>query len=182
MFDLIAVPLSIQPIQNKTVTEGDNVTLSCQASGTFPPMVSWIKFGGKRIAESELVLTNINRSEAGEYKCEASNECGNASERATIDVQCKSLECITVMLSLLRVSPHENHAGESTVHLTDFLQIWNTCVTSLVHQPRATVWFNFLLFWRNVNQAVRQWKVFKFEVKIYIMFDRLLQVYNEEIK
>ena len=37
-----------------------------------------------------------------------------------------------------RVSPHENHAGESTVHLTDFSQIWHTCVTSLVHRPGAT--------------------------------------------
>ena len=76
----------------------------------------------------------------------------------------------------LRVSPHENHASESTVHLTDFPQIWHTCVTSLVHQPGATVWFNCLLFWRNVNQTVRQWKVFKFEVKIYSMFDHLPQV------
>ena len=77
---------------------------------------------------------------------------------------------------LLRVSPHENHASESTVHLTDFPQIWHTCVTSLVHQPGATVWFNCLLFWRNVNQTVRQWRVFKFEVKIYSMFDYLPQV------
>jgi len=38
---------------------------------------------------SELVFTNINRSEAGEYRCEASNECGSASETATIEVQCK---------------------------------------------------------------------------------------------
>ena len=81
-----------------------------------------------------------------------------------------------INLKLLRVSPHENHASESTVHLTDFPQIWHTCVTSLVHQPGATVWFNCLLFWRNVNQTVRQWKVFKFEVKIYSMFDHLLQV------
>ena len=76
------------------------------------------------------------------------------------------------------MNPHENHASESTVHLTDFPQIWQTCVTSLVHQPGATVWFNCLLFWRNVNQTVRQWKVFKFEVKIYSMFDHLLQVQN----
>ena len=101
MFDFIAVPSSIQPIQNKTVTEGNNVTLSCQASGTSPPMVSWIKFDGQRIDGSELVLTHINRSEAGEYRCEASNECGNASETATIDVQCKSIVSITVMLSFL---------------------------------------------------------------------------------
>ena len=89
MFDFIAVPSSIQAIQNKTATEGDHVTLSCNASGIPSPMVSWFKVDGQRINASELVLTHINRSEAGEYSCEASNECGNASETATIDVQCK---------------------------------------------------------------------------------------------
>ena len=88
-FDFIAVRSSIQAIDNKTATESDNVTLSCQASGTPLPMVSWIRVDGQRIDASELVLTHINRSEAGEYRCEASNECGNASETATIDVQCK---------------------------------------------------------------------------------------------
>ena len=89
MFDFIAVRSSIQAIQNKTATEGDNVTLSCNASGIPSPMVSWFKADGQRIDQSELVLRNISRSEAGEYRCEASNECGNASETATIDVQCK---------------------------------------------------------------------------------------------
>ena len=89
-FFLLAVPSSITPIQNKTVTEGDNVTLNCMASGTPPPTVSWVKVSsGQRLNRSELVLTNINRSEAGEYRCDASNECGNASETASIDVQCK---------------------------------------------------------------------------------------------
>ena len=83
------VPSSIASIQNETVTEGDNVTLSCSASGIPSPMVSWFKADGQRIDASEFVLTNINRSESGEYRCEASNECGNASETATIDVQCK---------------------------------------------------------------------------------------------
>ena len=89
IFVIILVPSSIQAIQNKTATEGDSVTLLCNASGIPPPMVSWITPGGQRINQSELVLTHINRSEAGEYRCEASNECGNASETATIDVQCK---------------------------------------------------------------------------------------------
>ena len=89
MFDFIAVRSSIQAIQNKTATEGDNVTLSCNASGIPSPMVSWFKADGQRIDQRELVLRNISRSEGGEYRCEASNECGNASETATIDVQCK---------------------------------------------------------------------------------------------
>ena len=65
------------------------MTLSCNASGIPSPIVSWIKADGQRIDQSELVFTNIKRSEAGEYRCEASNECGNALETATIDVQCK---------------------------------------------------------------------------------------------
>ena len=62
----------------------------CYASGIPPPMVSWIKVGGDMSTNrNELVFTNISRSQAGEYRCEASNECGNASETATIEVQCK---------------------------------------------------------------------------------------------
>ena len=81
--------LSIAAIQNETVTEGDNVTLLCQASGNPTPMVFWIKADGQRVNGSELVLANINISEAGEYRCEASNECGNATETASVDVLCK---------------------------------------------------------------------------------------------
>ena len=88
---MITVPSSIQPIQNETLTEGGNVTLSCNASGIPSPFVSWIKVGSnQRTNETVLVLTNINRSEAGEYRCEASNLCFSASESAVIDVQCKS--------------------------------------------------------------------------------------------
>ena len=88
---MLTVPSSIQPIQNKTIAEeGENVTVSCNATGTPPPMVSWIKVDGdERFDGSELVFTHINRSQAGEYRCEASNEWGNASETATIEVQCK---------------------------------------------------------------------------------------------
>ena len=66
------------------------MTLSCYASGTPPPTVSWIKVDSHvRFDRSDVVFTNITRSEAGEYRCEASNECGNASETATIKVQCE---------------------------------------------------------------------------------------------
>ena len=66
------------------------MTLSCNVSGIPSPTVSWIKVdGGERFDESELVFTNRSRTQAGEYRCEASNQCGNASETATIEVQCK---------------------------------------------------------------------------------------------
>ena len=80
----------IYPIQNETITEAGSVTLSCNATGMPSPMVSWIKVdGGERFNSSELVFTNIKRTQAGEYRCEAGNECGNASEAARIFVQCK---------------------------------------------------------------------------------------------
>ena len=66
------------------------MTLSCNATGIPSPMVSWIKVdGGERFDVSELLFTNINRSQAREYRCEASNQCGNTSETARIFVQCK---------------------------------------------------------------------------------------------
>ena len=77
-------------MQNETITEAGTVTLSCNATGMPSPKVSWIKVdGGERFDSRDLVFTNINRTQAGEYRCEASNECGNASETTTIEVQCK---------------------------------------------------------------------------------------------
>ena len=84
------MPSTIHPLQNKTTTEGGNLNLSCNASGTPPPVVSWVRIStGERSDGSVLQLININRSEANDYRCEASNECGNASEAQDIDVQCK---------------------------------------------------------------------------------------------
>ena len=54
-----------------------------------PPWVSWIKPYGQSVAGKVLEFLKINRSEAGEYTCEASNECDNSTEMASIDVQCK---------------------------------------------------------------------------------------------
>ena len=89
LYCLIAAASSIQQIQNRTATEGGNVTLYCNASGTPPLAISWIKEGVKLSNESTLQLKNISRSQAGDYRCEASNECGNLSEAVKIDVQCK---------------------------------------------------------------------------------------------
>ena len=88
---LFVVPSGIQPIQDVNITEGENLTVLCNVSGTPLPMVSWIKVGGDMSTNgSELVFTNISRTQAGGYVCEASNLCGNASETVSIVVQCKS--------------------------------------------------------------------------------------------
>ena len=84
------MPSTIHPLQNKTITAGGNLNLSCNASGNPPPVVSWVRIStGQRSDVSVLQITNINRSEAKDYGCEASNECRNASEAQNIDVLCK---------------------------------------------------------------------------------------------
>ncbi|XP_068685501.1 hemicentin-1-like [Montipora foliosa] len=78
----------IMPISTGVINEGGNLNLSCPATGIPPPTVFWIKTSnGERTIGTDLVIRNISRSEAGEYRCEATNPCGNALESATIDVQ-----------------------------------------------------------------------------------------------
>ncbi|XP_068685513.1 uncharacterized protein [Montipora foliosa] len=85
----VSVFSSIEAIKgNRTLTEGENLNLSCQASGHPLPFVSWIKVGsGQRTNSSNLELTNIQRNQYGEYRCEASNPCNVDTNMATVDVQ-----------------------------------------------------------------------------------------------
>ena len=83
------MPSTVQPLQNETITEGGNLNLSCNVSGTPPPVVSWVRISTGERFVSVLQLRNVSRSEARDYRCEASNECGNASGAQNIDVQCK---------------------------------------------------------------------------------------------
>ena len=85
--------------QNATVTEGENVTLACNASGNPTPSISWTKNGSAvnspRIRLSsdkkQLTITNVNRDDKGEYRCVANNSIGAvvSSNAAVLDVQCK---------------------------------------------------------------------------------------------
>ena len=91
---MFSVLPSILPIDNETVIEGQNVTLTCNASGFPTPTVYWVKTSnGDRFNETELVFTNISRSEAGEYTCVASNLC-TSTEVVEVDVLCKFIAIV----------------------------------------------------------------------------------------
>ena len=84
------MPASIQSIEDQFIIESHNASLFCNTSGTPQPTVLRINVAsGQRTNSSVLEFTNINRSEAGEYRCEASNECGSAVEAVNITVQCE---------------------------------------------------------------------------------------------
>jgi len=90
--------MTVDP-QAVTKTEGGNLTLSCNATGNPVPTISWTRDGSPvntsgRISFSEnkkeLTITDVSRTDSGEYRCVATNRVGNdTSNAATLNVQCK---------------------------------------------------------------------------------------------
>ena len=82
-----------------TTTEGSNLTLSCNATGNPVPTISWSRDGslvntGGRISflddKKQLIITNVDRTDSGKYRCVVENSVGNdTSDAATLNVQCK---------------------------------------------------------------------------------------------
>ena len=96
---MFSVPPSIQPTENEMIIEGGNVTLTCNASGFPAPTVYWVKTDtGDRFNKTELVFANINRNKAGEYKCVANTPCNTSEELAEVDVKCKFIAIITIIM------------------------------------------------------------------------------------
>ena len=74
------------------VTEGDNVTVSCNATGSPTPETAWIREKtGEVLSYSKIhQITGINRNEPGAYVCLAWNGIGrNNSKSCLVVVQCK---------------------------------------------------------------------------------------------
>lgn len=72
--------------------EGENRTLTCNASGSPVLTVTWT--GVSNGSQSNGIvhhLTNISRNDAGEYKCEAVNDCGSSFASTILIVLCKLL-------------------------------------------------------------------------------------------
>ena len=66
--------------------------MACKASGKPLPVVAWIRNGelessGKKAAS--IKFTNINRTDAGQYTCQANNSVEVTSVDTTIVVYCK---------------------------------------------------------------------------------------------
>ena len=84
--------------ENKIVKkEGENVEVHCNVTGIPEPTVIWKKVKTDVSIEGNLLnITNISRSQAGEYRCTANNTCGEESTVVDIDVQCKNMRPIKV--------------------------------------------------------------------------------------
>ena len=92
---LSVAPAVVVSPKTTTVTEGNNVTLTCNVTGDPKPSIKWTKIGEEHVVLSEnasLTITNITRVPRNilQYQCTASNGVENpASQIADINVECE---------------------------------------------------------------------------------------------
>ena len=95
----LLVPINISGIRGEpTVLEGDNLQLICEASSQLEPNIIWTKekpgnLQGNTVVlqeEKMLNITNINRTDAGNYTCTAYNGFGKQESRTVyVNVTCE---------------------------------------------------------------------------------------------
>ncbi|XP_029170812.1 fasciclin-2 isoform X2 [Nylanderia fulva] len=89
---------SIEEISSPVdIIEGENANIECKATGKPPPTFTWIKsltqqnlsiadrFGVDPIT-GVLTITNVNREDAGEYQCTATNAAGTTTANIQVNV------------------------------------------------------------------------------------------------
>ena len=83
----LAVPphVSVHPKQ-VTVVEGEHVHFLCSATGVPLPTVTWYSSGEVLLQNNTFIISNVSKSDAGEYFCEAKNEAGEKIIKATVVV------------------------------------------------------------------------------------------------
>ena len=86
---MLLVPTNITGISGEpTVRQGDNLQLTCKASGRPEPNITWTKEEPRNqgnivvVQEGKLLtITDINRTDAGNYTCTAYNGFGKLESR-----------------------------------------------------------------------------------------------------
>ncbi|XP_022809441.1 hemicentin-2-like isoform X2 [Stylophora pistillata] len=75
---------------SNVVLEGNAYSLSCEATGDRITKFTWIKVSNNLSSDGHILdFSNIDRNDAGVYKCEASNRCGRKTKTETLIVSFK---------------------------------------------------------------------------------------------
>ena len=94
MLFLVPPKITIAPAQEPQLSIGQNYTLRCNASGDPHPNITWTKDGvpvNQFNASGYLLhLVNLQRKDAGSYRCTASNGYGDdATSVSIVSIKCK---------------------------------------------------------------------------------------------
>ncbi|XP_073254921.1 uncharacterized protein [Porites lutea] len=96
---IVFVPprITTEPERESKVSVGENLMLTCSASGDPFPEVTWSKEGKTlrlfNVTGPVLHLVNITREDVGSYKCTAKNKVGEASRPALVNIACSENQC-----------------------------------------------------------------------------------------
>ena len=92
----ISAPQVMFTLVEQTRDEGENTTLYCTVRGNPLPFVEWSFKGSKLLSgakylikEGELIVRNLNYSDAGQYTCAARNILGSSVATSNLSVRGK---------------------------------------------------------------------------------------------
>ena len=85
---------TITPYQSRVLGQvSEDVSVSCQASGQPPPVISWQKHTRQintiNVSGDSLVIKNATVEDAGTYVCTATNTAGVASIYIDLQITCE---------------------------------------------------------------------------------------------
>ena len=90
---LVPPKITTLPNRRSDVNAGQNVTLTCNASGDPLPNITWTREGYTesqfKASGYKLYLVNAQRRDVGGYKCTAVNGYGTATSLSVLNINCK---------------------------------------------------------------------------------------------
>ncbi|XP_077985362.1 inactive tyrosine-protein kinase 7-like [Glandiceps talaboti] len=122
----------VTPIHDETILEGESLIINCSADGNPNPQFTWTTPEGRVIDGNILDLNPIQRTQSGNYTCEANNDLYNGQlgiDRETMNVD--------VQYPPERADIHHPHGGTTTEYKTFVV------VCTADSNPKPTFeWFN----------------------------------------
>ena len=87
---MLTVPPNLTTkLSNETVSESQEVTFQCTATGNPTPTIKWVK-DGEPVTEGDTLRLKANRNDSGKYWCIAENGLDiTVNTSAYLNVQCK---------------------------------------------------------------------------------------------
>ena len=93
---LSSVPpnITLNPSSKADIEVGQNLTLTCNASGDPPPTITWTKDGIPQsqfnVSGYDLNFSDVHSKDVGSYRCTAYNGYGkDASTASIVGLNCK---------------------------------------------------------------------------------------------
>ena len=181
IIQLLLVPTNIIGIRGEpTVLEGNNLQLTCEASGTPLPSITWTKEepgnqGSTSVVQEGKVLTitNINMTDAGNYTCTAYNGFGKLENQTVyVNVNCE--------YALKKTFTHVKHRCTFLILFSVFkcmlsvtcINVWlSTSILGSISSifQKITVWWPSIVKWS--PQKNFSWNPFPSPLKKIISLD-----------